>query len=156
MNLPSTPEQVSVNTDLKNTRGTRLQGPWLAFLRLAWAVLSVLALLLFFASLPVYFASQQKSYALGYAVFLLALGIFVVLVWFIVALLIFWRKSDDWMALLVSFMLVLQGAGTTIYPLDATPSVWRVPAQVVDVAAFDLLFLVFCILLVGRFVRGWI
>jgi len=121
-----------------------------------WVVSSILALLLFVVSLPVYFASLRTSFTVGYAVFLFALGIFVALVWFMVALLIFWRKSDDWMALLVSLMLVLQGVGTTIYPLDATPSVWRVPAEVVDLAAFDLLFLVFCLFPNGRFVPRWI
>ncbi|MGZ3622623.1 MAG: hypothetical protein ACXWPG_05985 [Ktedonobacteraceae bacterium] len=156
MKLPSAPMQAAVNADLKSKRSTRLQGPWLALLRLAWTVLSVLALLLFFVSLPVYFASQQKSYAVGYAVFLLALGIFVALVWFIVAVLIFWRKSDDWMALLVSFMLVLQGAGTTIYPFDVIPSFWQVPALVMNLLAFDLLFLVFCLFPSGRFVPRWI
>jgi len=156
MNLPSTPEQVSVNTDLKNTRGTRLQGPWLAFLRLAWAVLSVLALILFFVSLPVYFASQQKLYAVGYAVFILALGIFVALVWFIVAVMIFWRKSNDWLALLVSLMLVLQGANTTVNSLQIIPSVWQVPSSVLALVAFDLLFLVFCLFPNGRFVPRWI
>ncbi|MGZ3642575.1 MAG: hypothetical protein ACXWPS_00655 [Ktedonobacteraceae bacterium] len=156
MKLSSAPMQAAVNADLKSKRSTRLQGPWLALLRLAWTVLSVLALLLFFVSLPVYFASQQKSYAVGYAVFLLALGIFVALVWFIVAVLIFWRKSDDWMALLVSFMLVLQGAGTTIYPFDVIPSFWQVPALVMNLLAFDLLFLVFCLFPSGRFVPRWI
>src|SRR6266567_1565651 len=108
MNLPSTPEQVSVNTDLKNTTSTRLQGPWLAFLRLTWIILSVLAIILFFVRLPVYFASQQKLYSVGYSVFIFALGIFVALVWFSFALLIFWSKSNDWSAVLVSLMLVFQ------------------------------------------------
>ncbi len=156
MNLPSAPAQVRVNSDQHRTTGTRLQGPWLSLVRLVWVVLSILALILFIASLPVYFASQQKSYAVGYAVFLLALGIFVALVWFIVAVLLFWRKSNDWLALLVSFMLVLQGVGTTIYPLDVIPSVWRVPAYVVNLLAFDLLFLVFCLFPTGRFVPRWI
>src|SRR5438270_11381738 len=100
MNLPSIPEQVSVNTDLKNTTGTHLQGAWLAFVRLSWIILSMFALFLFIASLPVYLSTQQKSYAVGYAVLLFVLGISVALPWFIVAALIFWRKSDDWMALL--------------------------------------------------------
>src|SRR6266568_3612853 len=149
MNLPSTPEQVSVNTDLKNTTSTRLQGPWLAFLRLTWIILSVLAIIL-------YFASQQKLYAVGYAVFILALGIFVALVWFIVAVLIFWRKSNDWLALLVSLMLVLQGANTTVNSLQIIPSVWQVPSSVLALVAFDLLFLVFCLFPNGRFVPRWI
>jgi hypothetical protein len=156
MNLPTAPVQATVKADLKSRRNTRLHGPWLAFLRLAWAVLSVLVLILFIVSLPVYFASLQKSYAPGYAIFLLALGIFVVLVWFIVALLIFWRKSDDWMALLVSFMLVLQGADTTINPLGSIPSFWLLPAVILGSLAFILLSLAFCLFPTGRFVPRWI
>ena len=156
MNLSPAPEQVSVNTDLKSTRGMRLQGRWLAFLRLTWIILSVLALILFFVSLPVYFASQQKLYAVGYAVFILALGIFVALVWFIVAVMIFWRKSNDWLALLVSLMLVLQGANTTVNSLQIIPLVWQVPSSVLALVAFDLLFLVFCLFPNGRFVPRWL
>jgi len=104
----------------------------------------------------VYFASQQKSYAVGYAVFILALGIFVALVWFIVAVMIFWRKSNDWLALLVSLMLVLQGANTTVNSLQIIPSVWQVPSSVLALVAFDLLFLVFCLFPNGRFVPRWI
>jgi hypothetical protein len=104
----------------------------------------------------VYFARQQESYPAGYAIFLLVLGILVALVWFLVALLIFWRKSTDWMALLVSFMLVLQGVGTTIYPLDAIHSIWLLPAVIVDMLSFLLLFLVFSLFPTGRFVPRWI
>jgi hypothetical protein len=156
MNPPSASAQAAVDADSSHPTGTRLQGYWLALVRLGWVVLSVLALILFIASLPVYFTRQQELYTAGYAVFLLALGIFVALVWFIVALLIFWRKSTDWMALLVSLMLMLQGAGTTIYPLDAIPSFWRVPAFVMNLIAFDLLFLVFCLFPTGRLVPRWI
>ena len=156
MNPPTAPVQATVNADLRSRRSTRLQGPWLAFLRLTWIILSVLALILFFVSLPVYFASQQKLYAVGYAVFILALGIFVALVWFIVAVMIFWRKSNDWLALLVSLMLVLQGANTTVNSLQIIPSVWQVPSSVLALVAFDLLFLVFCLFPTGRFVPRWI
>jgi hypothetical protein len=156
MKLPSAPMQAAVNADLKSIRGTRLQGPWLALLRLTWIILSVLALILFFVSLPVYFVSQQKLYAVGYAVFVLALGIFVALVWFTVAVMIFWRKSNDWLALLVSLMLVLQGANTTVNSLQIIPSVWQVPSSVLALVAFDLLFLVFCLFPNGRFVPRWL
>jgi hypothetical protein len=156
MNLPTAPAQATVNADLKSRRSTRLQGPWLALLRLAWVILSVLAFIIFIASLPAYLADQLKSYTVGYAVFLLSLGILVALVWIIVAVLIFWRKSDDWMALLVSYMLVLMGASTITYPSDAIPSAWQILSGVMNLIAFDLLFLVFCLFPTGRFVPRWI
>lgn len=156
MNHLSASTRADVNATLQLATNTRLQGPLLAVLRLVWIILSIFSLVLFIVSLPVYFTSQQKSYPTGYAVFLLALGILVALVWFLVALLIFWRKSNDWMALLVSFMLVLQGVGTTIHPLDVIPSIWLLPALIVDMLSFLLLFLVFSLFPTGRFVPRWI
>lgn len=156
MNLPTTPARSAVNTDPKRRRSTLLQGRWLTLFRLAWVLLSTMALIIFIASLPVYFASNQASFTPGYTGFLLALSIFVALVWFIVAVLIFWRKSNDWLALLVSVMLVLQGASTIISPLDVIPSVWQVLVGIVNILAFDLLFLVFCLFPTGRLVPRWI
>jgi hypothetical protein len=156
MNLPTTPVQAKVNADLRSGRNTRLHGPWLALLRSIWIILSLLAFGIFSVNMPLYFASLQKSYTAGYAVFLLAQSIFVALAWFLVALLIFWRKSNDWMALLVSFMLVLQGASTTLAKTGVVYSVWQVLAEIVNLLAFDLLFLVFCLFPTGRFVPRWI
>jgi hypothetical protein len=53
-------------------------------------------------------------------------------------------------------MLVLQGANTTMYSLQIYPSVWQVPASVLGLIAFDLLFLVFCLFPNGLFVPRWI
>jgi hypothetical protein len=156
MNLHSASAQVNSSTEQHHTTSTRLQGRWLALFRLIWIVLSVFALVLFFVSLPEYFASQLKSYTAGYAIFLFAMGIFVAVMWFIVAALIFWRKSDDWMALLVSLMLLLQGLDTTAGPLRVSTSVWLVPALVMNFLAFALLFLVFCLFPNGRAVPRWI
>jgi signal transduction histidine kinase len=150
------PAETAIKHEGLDESHTRLQGPWLVLVRLVWVVLSLLAWSIFIASLPVYFASQQKSYTVGYAVFLLVLGIFVSLVWFIVAVMIFWRKSNDWLALLVSLMLVLQGVNTTVNALQIIPSVWQVPASVLALVAFDLLFLVFCLFPNGRFVPRWV
>jgi signal transduction histidine kinase len=155
MNLPHASTQAAVNADLHRAANTSLHGPRLALLRLAWVVLSVLAFMIFIASLPVYFSSQLKSYTVGYAVFLLTLGIFVALVWFIVAVLIFGRKSNDWLALLVSLLLLLEGINPTIYPLETLPSLWLLPAVILNYLAVLLLFLVFCLFPTGRFVPRW-
>jgi hypothetical protein len=156
MNLPSASTQAAANSDLQRPTGTRLQGRWLPLVRLAWVVLSVLALSIFIASLPVHFAMQTRSYMVVYAAFIFTLDIFVALVWFIVAGLIFWRRSNDWLALLVSFMLVAQGVNTTLLPLKIIHSVWQGPAVVLALLAFFLLFLVFCLFPNGRFVPRWI
>src|SRR6266700_3400749 len=156
MNLPSRSTQADMNAALPRAPNTRLQGPWLPLLRLTWVLLSLLTFSVFVASLPVYFVGQQTSYPVGYASFLLALGVVIALIWFIVAVLIFWRKSNDWMALLVAFLLVTQGANSTISPLDTIPSIWQVPAKIEGVLAFVLLFLVFSLFPTGRFVPRWI
>src|SRR5437763_1830564 len=101
MNHVSASTQGSPNADAHRPTGTRLQGRWLALLRLAWAGLSIFALIVFIASVSEYVTSQQQSSLTGYTVFFVALGLLVALVWFSVAGLIFWHKSDDWMALLV-------------------------------------------------------
>ena len=156
MNLPSRSTQADMSAALPHASNTRLQRPWLPLLRLAWVLMSLLTFSVFIASLPVYFAGQQTSYPVGYAIFLLALGVVIALIWFLVALLIFWRKSNDWMALLVAFVLVTQGANSTISPLDTIPSIWQVPAKIEGVLAFVLLFLVFSLFPTGRFVPRWI
>jgi hypothetical protein len=45
-----------------------------------------------------------------------------------VGLVIFWRRSDDWMALLVSLMLVLFGAADATHVLAESQTLWQTPA----------------------------
>src|SRR6266700_2206527 len=73
MNLPSRSTQADMSAALPRVPNTRLQGPWLPLLRLAWVLLSLLTFSVFIASLPVYFAGQQTSYPVGYAIVLLVL-----------------------------------------------------------------------------------
>src|SRR5690242_15277587 len=130
MHPPSAEAQLSMNPDLHRSTSTLLQGRRLLFFRLGWMVLTILALIVFIASVSEYVTSEQKPSVTGYTVFFVALGMLVALVWFSVAGLIFWHKSDDWMALLVALMLVLQGASTTINPLNVIPSFWQVLVQI--------------------------
>lgn len=44
-----------------------------------------------------------------------------------VAAVIFWRKPDDWMALLAALMLVLMATGSVTYSLMQSPSPWQLP-----------------------------
>ena len=72
-----------------------------------------------------------------------------------VAAVIVWRKSDEWMALLVAVMLVLMGTSYVTHLLLQQPSTWQVPALVLNVLAFGVLFLVFSLFPSGRFVPSW-
>ncbi len=133
MNLPRTTTQTNVSPDTRNETGTRLRGRWLLTARAVWVALVVLALLIFVAGIPAYDAQLQTLcgvtfctpgqltpdtarilHDLGlspglYALLNVALIVATTVVWFTVAAIIFWHKSDDWLALLVTIMLVTQG-----------------------------------------------
>src|SRR6266851_2737375 len=135
MNPHVTQSQVQAHTvvssDQQSAANARLHGGRLVFARICWLVLAVLAVPIFVTGLPLYFANLQvacNSYSCNYgqlrlqsaqllqnlgislsayALFALVLTIAITMVWFIVAGVIFWRKSDDWIALLVSLALIL-------------------------------------------------
>jgi len=105
-----------------------------------WVAVVVFTLSIFIASLPAYFAQLQSVcagdtcvYAYGqltpgaaqalqnlgfstggYAVSILALAIASTLVSFGVAYVLFWRRSDDWMAMFVSLFLVIIGVNFSV------------------------------------------
>jgi hypothetical protein len=69
---------------------------------------------------------------------------------------IFWRRSDDRMALLVSLMLITFGAGLTVpYPLLDLPLLWKASAEVVSFIGVTLLALFLYLFPDGRFVPRW-
>src|SRR5262245_32599584 len=102
---------------------TRLRGIWLVLARLAWAVMAGFTLLLFILGLPVRYehlhnlsggdaldagltpaamraALSQLGLSVDFrAVFFLAVAIALALGSLVVAVVIVWRKSDDWLAL---------------------------------------------------------
>src|SRR5205807_10002026 len=94
-----------------------------------------------------------------YAVYMLSLNLLFALVYFAVAALIFWRKSDDWIAWLASFSLVAFGAACPSIPavLAAVHPVWQLPVTLVseDVLGFPSLVIFFFRVRTGRFVPRW-
>ncbi len=69
---------------------------------------------------------------------------------------IFWRRSDDRMALLVSLMLITFGAGLTVpYPLLDLPFLWKALAEAVSFIGVTLLALFLYLFPNGRFVPRW-
>ncbi len=117
--------------------GPRLQGRWLAIARAVWIVLALLLLANFLASIPASYiqlrtictnstfgrcniwqltpANTQALHRLGlsldtYAVYTLTLDVIASLVFLVVGAVIFWRKSDEWMGLFVSLVLVIFGS----------------------------------------------
>jgi hypothetical protein len=92
-----------------------------------------------------------------YAAYALAFLVTLWLVWSAVGFVIFWRRSDDWMTLLVSLSLVMSTTGTGIsksIPVIVYP-VWDPPFQFVSFLATILAVLFFYLFPDGRFVPRW-
>ena len=175
------------SADTRSEHSTQLSGSWLMLARGMCVALFGFSLTVFFANLPGYFAQLQivcggSACALGqltptsvlalqqvgltvqsYAIFSVALSVISVFVWSTVGAIIAWRRSNDWMALLVAILLVTIGVtGQSLpfviqptNPLAASSSSWFVPTLVVCILSTFLFLLVFLLFPDGRFVPGW-
>jgi len=103
---------------------TTLRGRWLLLARATWVIIATLALGLFVASIPGYVlnvselgqadwmgAPVEAPAVLVFALDLLAVlaSITAALVCLILAAVLFWRKSDDWMVMSISLYLLVYG-----------------------------------------------
>ena len=182
MNLPSASAQVAVNSDSYHPAGTRLQGSWLVLARVGWIVLAVLALGLCVASIPSYFALlhvlctgdlatcrntgqltpndlrafQASGLSLDFfATYQVALFIVFTGVFATIGMVVFWRKSDDRMALFASLTLVMFPLAFNNSNLTTLPSAWWLIGQFVAVLGDSSMFLFFYLFPSGRFVPRW-
>ena len=159
-----------------------LRGRWLHIARVVWVVVALLYVGVFVFGIPSELArlntpctgpvscnltphlTAQKAQALKelnlsvnlFAAYFAAVEIVFAAVSAAVGTLIFWRRSNDRMAFLVSFMLLTSGAAIPIplFTLDFSPF-WTVSARVVGflgAASFALFAYVFPD---GRFVPRW-
>jgi hypothetical protein len=153
---------------------TTLRGRWLLLARVAWVIIATLALGLFLASIPGYVSNVLT---LGQAdwmgapveapagmVFVLDLlgvlaSIAAALVCLTLAVVLFWRRSDDWMVMFISSYLLLYGtimAGPLEWAEGFYPG-W--PSLAVDVVQPLFLTVPTIVLFVlfpdGRFVPLW-
>lgn len=181
MSLQSTPVQQARRARVSRIVDTRLTGRRLILIRTVWIVLVGCILVYFFASLPETFvtlhqpcfgdwclnatgrltASQIHSllkvgisldtYAWSW---LIITGI-TTLVWFVVGGILFWRKSDDWMVLLVAFMLIAQGADNLTNALLYSSSFWRFLENGMYLIPGQALLFTFALFPNGRFVPRW-
>jgi len=167
--------------ELKREADTRLHGYKLLLARAAWGVIAVIALVLLIASIPLIYAQYltvctqsfcpnqlatpdmvQALHAAGlsiqfYAIYNVIVEIVVVLIYLGIAAIIVWRKSDDWMALLVSLGLVTFATAVFGAPqLLATPyPISQVLSELVGSVALIVIALFFYLFPNGRFVPGW-
>jgi hypothetical protein len=170
------------NADLKPE--TSKHGRWISFARPAWVVLTLLILMLNIAALPHYDAALQRvcaapAYCFGdqltsarvqslqslgvstgayAAVYAVIYGISV-LVWVLLGALLFWRRSDEPMALFCSFMLVLFGGASIVPVLEeglAPLSLgWYTLVNVLWFIGQVCFVLFFYLFPTGRFVPRW-
>jgi signal transduction histidine kinase len=147
-----------------------LSGRRLALVRGAWAVLVSLNLVLFVVAVPALFVQRSAPrvpvraglrqiglseglYAAYFTVLLVAFG----LVCFVVAAVIAWRRSTEFMGLLASLYLVLAGAvnAPNVQALEAVHPAWGLPVKFAQ-GTFLVSLLLFPFLFPdGRFVPRW-
>jgi hypothetical protein len=147
--------------------------------RVVWGALVAFTLVIFVASLPVYYeqlqalcqancasgqlspATAQTLQSIGlspndYALFRLILAIAYAVVGFVVGGVLAWRRSDERMALLVALLLIMQGTIALTSTVSGSHSIWQFPASLLSFLAFLAYFLVFSVFPSGHFVPRWI
>lgn len=173
------PNQVSANALRYEESEMLLHGRLLRVAQASWILIALLAGILFVVSLPAYYTqtlttcvssscngvqiSPEQAHALlahgisltSYAWFSLLVIILSTLIWFSVGWLIFWHKSDSWMALLIALQAVTQGASTSIAALGSFP-VLQYPVNFLLFLNEVLLFLLFALFPTGSFIPRWI
>ncbi len=167
---------MTLNTQRESN--TRLRGRWLTLARATWIALAVVTLALFGASIPLVFnelrtvgtgiwqldlkeahALEQLGLSLGfYAGYWIVNLIVFVLGFALVAGVIFWRKSDDWMALFVSLFLLIAGTNmVTAVPVPTTilQDIWYLAFKIVEDLSFIFFLPFFFLFPDGQFVPRW-
>jgi len=91
----------------------------------------------------------------SYAVITLVITIITMLANLIVSGVIFWRKSDDWMALLVALTLVLVGTAYVTDVLQQSHSAWQLLAIALNIPGNGIMFLIGSLFPNGKFVPSW-
>ena len=165
-----------------------LRRRWILFARIAWVTVGITALVIVLFSIPSSFehyrsvctaASEVCSeQAVGqptpegvralqdvglsvrsYAILNVAINKVFQLVWFAVGAIIFWRRSDDPLALLTSLFLVTFGtiavATTDAETLVSAFPAWWLPVQGVQIVGEGFVVLFFFLFPGGRFVPRW-
>lgn len=176
------PARMAEQTRLSLVTSTHLTGRWLMLARITWIVLTLYMLVVSIASLPTGFAflhqpcladavacngnggltaSQiQAIQELGLSVdtyawsWLINNGI-MALIFYALAGILFWRRSDDWMALLVALMFVCLGAIGTTNELQLRSSNWLIPENILNLINSLAILFTLALFPNGRFVPRW-
>ncbi len=180
MNRADVQSETGARSTSSSTVDTHLRGGWLVLARVVWVALLVLALGLFFASLPPSFKYLRTLYepfvyvsvpqlyiddvlwlqAVGlsvdfYAWFYIIVSLLFLFVYVSIGVVLFWRKSDDRMALLASISLVLFPVAFYSELVGMLPAAWTLPSQGVEILGGACMGLFFYLFPTGRFVPRW-
>jgi hypothetical protein len=181
MNIEQTLTEGTNGSTLPVAVDTRLQGRWLVLARVAWVAMAGLILVLIVASIPAEFKNLQsvctgpgcngpqfhpeqarelKSLGLSlstYAAYLVTVEVVFFIVWFTVAAVIFWRKSDERMPWFVSFTLLVFGAtfANMLNSLAQQQHLWSLPVNLVDFLGLICIVLLLYLFPNGCFVPRW-
>ena len=163
---------------------TRLTGSRLIIARTVWLALVIPSIGLFVASLPVYYTQIQKAcvdpvtcniagalttkglqqlptFGLsvsGYAALLTIFFTIIAAIWCGIGFLIFWRRSDEWFALLSAFFLVMFNVTYPGFPISALALAYpALDAPITFMGALGLASLALFVVLFpnGRLVPRW-
>ena len=168
-----------------NGANTRLTDPWLIITRVVWLVLVIPGLGLFLVSLLVSYQQMQtvcvdpvmcnltgaltakelqalasSGFTLSeYATLLTIFFAITAAIWYAVGFLIFWRRSDDWLALLAAFVLVMFNVtnvgNNTASALAFAYPILALPLSLVNFLGEASLLVFFLLFPNGRLVPRW-
>ncbi len=183
MNTPHVMAEQIESPASQSEANTQLRGYPLILARAAWAIIAVITLALWIADLPHSYAEYltvctqslcpnqlatpdmvRALHSAGlpiqfYALYLTALSVVVVLIFCVIGAIIAWRKSRDWMGLLVSLSLIIVGTVSftnSDYPwLAATYHITQVPGDLLNILLDTLPFYFLILFPDGRFVPRW-
>jgi signal transduction histidine kinase len=170
VDLQRAPKIQAARSGLRKGTEVRVRDAWLLAARAVWVAIAVLALVRFAVAVPSYYAQlsdpaeavrtglAQLGISSGsYAAFRVALAVLVVLVYYAVAVAIFWRKSDYRVALFVSLFLTTFGVNASFLLTDlagANPT-WGWLFRVPEYAGWLCVSLFFYLFPDGRFTPRW-
>ena len=153
-----------------------LNGHSLLLARLAWGFTTLLSLVIFIASLQLAVATdlfaQMPQLAAGIEVALFSVFannqflsnnaiLYLVyaqfLVFMAVGLFLFWRKSNDWLAILAAIMLVTTGVGFSpaVFFLPILSPAWHIPVSLLQAILFSALIWFLYLFPNGCFTPPW-
>jgi hypothetical protein len=179
MNRTDVQSETGVRSASSSMADTRLRGGWLVLARVVWGAVVVLALGLFIASIPITFAGLhmlctaascttsgpltpddvRELQAVGlsmdfYATYMVVFISVFVFGYVAVGAVLFWRKSEERMALFASFTLVTFPMAFTEV-LATLPASWWVPVHFVNFLGSICIVLFFYLFPTGQFVPRW-